>query len=260
MARAREVMAMDGAPLADIEAETQRVLSAASGHGVTVRVLGGLAIAMLAAKPVPEPLRRAYADIDIMIGRSDSKPVTTLLEGLGYEPNRRFNSLHGSTRLLFYDTANSRQLDVFVGAFKMCHELNLDHRLEVVSGTLAPADLLLTKLQIVQVNAKDLSDAATLLYECEIGDTDTRATINRRRLTEVLSKDWGWYTTVTDNLSATSGLAREKLSSGDAAVVVSRIEAITDAAEQAPKSMSWKLRARVGRRVQWYELPEEVAR
>ena len=34
---------------------------------------------------------------------------------------------------------------------------------------------------------------------------------------------------------------------------------LLDAAASAPKSMKWKLRANVGDRVRWYELPEEVA-
>jgi hypothetical protein len=253
-------MAMPDAPLADIEAEARRILDAAGSRGDVVRILGGIAIAMLACRPIPEPLRRSYADIDLMVPRGAGGKATALLEELGYEANRRFNSLHGATRLLFYDTANTRQLDIFVGAFKMCHELSLDKRLDVVPRTLAPADLLLTKLQIVQVNAKDLSDAASLLYECEVGETDAAETINLRRLTGVLSGDWGWYTTVTDNLSKTAELARERLTPEDAGVVVGNIETITAAAENAPKSMSWKIRSRVGRRVQWYELPEEVDR
>lgn len=255
-----EDSAVSAAPLEDIEREARRVLAASAAEGITVRVLGGLAIAMLATGPIPEPLRRDYGDIDIAVSRADARRLTSVLERLGYEANLRFNNLHGSRRLLFYDRKNGRQLDVFVGAFKMCHELALDRRLAAVPETLAPADLLLTKLQIVEVNPKDLADAATLLYECEIGESDTPRTINIARLVDVMSKDWGWYTTVSDNLAAVADLARDRLSPQDAQTVVRRIDAINTGVERAPKSVSWKLRARVGRRVQWYELPEEVAR
>lgn len=259
-ANSGEDIAGPGSALEDIEQEARRVLATAAAEGITVRVLGGLAIAMLAGKPIPEPLRRTYADIDIAVPRADSRRVAAMLERLGYEANQRFNNLHGSRRLLFYDRKNNRQLDVFVGAFKMCHELALDRRLDAVPDTLASADLLLTKLQIVEVNPKDLADAATLLYECEIGESDTAGTINTNRLVDVMSKDWGWYTTVSDNLVAVADLTRQRLAAQEAETVIGRIETINAAVERAPKSVSWKLRARVGRRVQWYELPEEVAR
>jgi len=38
------------------------------------------------------------------------------------------------------------------------------------------------------------------------------------------------------------------------------IEAIGHALETAPKTMGWRMRAKVGRRVRWYEVPEEVVR
>ena len=35
-------------------------------------------------------------------------------------------------------------------------------------------------------------------------------------------------------------------------------EAMRQAMEAAPKSVRWKMRARVGEKVTWYELPEET--
>ena len=61
--------------------------------------------------------------------------------------------------MLFYDTANGRQLDVFVGTFHMCHELDLGKRLAEHPSALDAADLLLTKLQIAEINRKDIVDA-----------------------------------------------------------------------------------------------------
>ena len=37
-----------------------------------------------------------------------------------------------------------------------------------------------------------------------------------------------------------------------------RVDAVLERIEQAPKSRGWKLRARVGERKRWYELPEDV--
>ena len=170
--------APSAAPLADATAEARRLLEAASREQVTIRLLGGVAIALLAYRPIPEPLRRTYGDIDLVTKREDAPHLRVLLEKQGYTANRRFNSLHGAHRLLYYDETNGRQLDVFVGAFKMCHELDLNGRLQLAPETLTPADLLLTKLQIVEINRKDMLDAITLLHECSVTERMQPGTID----------------------------------------------------------------------------------
>src|SRR5262249_8749084 len=183
--------------------------------------------------------------------------LRAMLEGCGYAANRRFNRLHGAQRLLYYDEINTRQLDVFIGTFKMCHELDLSARLELAPETLTPSDLLLTKLQIVEINRKDLLDAITLLCVCPVTAEARPGAIDLERLSAVTSRDWGWYTTLIDNLARIPPAAAETL--GDAAVrITERVATLRAALEQAPKSLGWKLRAGVGRRVPWYELPEEV--
>ncbi len=247
-------------PLAGVESEAIHVVEAARAEGFPVRIMGGVAIGILAGTALPEALRRSYADIDVVVRRDDGGRARSTLTALGYEADRGFNSLHGSTRLLFYDRANGRRLDVFVGVFKMCHELDLGARLELVPHTLTPADLLLTKLQIVELNPKDLLDVMTLLHVCALGDRAKVDTIDLQRLELVTGADWGWHTTVADNLERVSSAAAGLLSDDDAAIVRSRAQDIRQAIERAPKSLGWKVRARVGRRLQWYELPEEVAR
>ena len=92
-----------------------------------------------------------------------------------------------------------------------------------------------------------------------VGDDARPDAIDLSRLAVVTGGDWGWYTTVSDNLARVAPAAAQLLIADDAAVVASRVEAIRQAIERAPKSFAWKLRARVGRRLQWYELPDEVA-
>ena len=152
-------------PLADITAEARQVLAGCTARDVSARLIGGLAVAMHQHTPAPVELQRSYADIDIVIGRKDGRGAKTALAELGYVPNERFNALRGDRRLLFYDIVNGRQLDVFVGTFAMCHALDLSGRLALLPDTLGVADLVLTKLQIVQINTKDLVDAAQLLRD-----------------------------------------------------------------------------------------------
>jgi hypothetical protein len=248
-------------PLADIAAEAGQVLAGCAAHEVSARLIGGLAVAQHQHLDTPPELRRAYGDIDIVIGRKEGKGAKAALAGLGYLPNERFNALRGDRRLLFYDTANGRQIDVFVGTFAMCHTLDLSGRLGLLPGTLSIADLVLTKLQIVEINTKDLVDAAQLLRNHELGRGEEagRDELSLDRLCEVTSADWGWYTTLSDNLAKLAGFARDALAEPDQAAVTERAQAIQQAIDEPGKSLRWKARARIGRRTPWYELPEEVA-
>ena len=72
----------------------------------------------------------------------------------------------------------------------------------------------------------------------------------------MLSSDWGFYTTATDNLDKISGLVSEIAPELGPDVAAAAAE-IRDEVDRAPKSRSFKLRARVGRRKRWYDIPDE---
>jgi len=246
-------------PLADVLGEARRLSAALDRAAIRARLLGGCGIALCAHRPIPSSLSRAYGDIDFVVRRADQASFRELIESNGYEPDVRFNNRNGHHRLLHFDKANGRQLDTFVGEFRMCHALDLDDQLPLDGLSLAPADLLLTKLQVLEINDKDLRDTVLLLLDHPVAASDPDA-IDRERLATILGKDWGWFTTVTDNLEHLAGLVRalNPFDDGLRAVAVSRIDEVRSVAEQAPKSLKWRGRAKIGRRVAWYDLPEEV--
>ena len=246
-------------PAADVEKEASRVISGARQGNVLVRLLGGAAVGMHRHVPLPAALQRTYGDIDVVVKRGHDRALRRVLVELGYTPNTAFNNNHGDRRLLFYDEQHSRQLDVFIGAFRMCHELDLDDRLGLDPNTLAPADLLLTKLQVVKINQKDIVDALALMlgHQLKSGAGDV---IDLDRLIRVTSRDWGWYTTFTDNLAELAPAAAKILPRELSNQVSDRVATIQKALAAASKSLQWKARSSVGRRVSWYELPEEVGR
>lgn len=244
----------------NIEAEAVRIVEAGAAQGVTLRLLGGLAIRLRCPSAAQPPFQRVYPDIDLASAAPSSRPIEALLTGLGYVPDREFNILNGATRLLFFDPQHQRQIDVFVGQFEMCHRLPLAGRLESESLTLPLADLLLSKLQIVQMNDKDLRDICVLLLDHSVGDADGD-TINQRRVVELCAKDWGWWKTVMLSLDkAADFCASLGLAQAAADVVLQRINVLRTALESAPKTLGWKARAAVGERFRWYNLPEEVQR
>lgn len=242
-------------PLADVLAEARRLVAAAESSGVELRLLGGTAIHLRAGEAVPHELRRAPKDIDVAVPAGAGGRLAALLTAGGYQPDEGFNVLEGARRMLFYDTANARQLDVFVSEFTMCHRVPIDERLLLEPVTIPLAELLLTKLQIVQLNAKDELDVFAMLQAHEVADGDGR-TINAARIGQLCGRDWGLYRTVTLNLErlcgriTLSGDVRDRIATG--------LTRLADAIDGAPKSSRWRLRARVGDRVRWYEEPDEV--
>jgi hypothetical protein len=245
--------------LADVVEEATRIADAARAANVPLRVLGGVAIALHAPDGLPEPLRRTYGDIDLVTRPKRGRDVIALLTSLGYEPNERFNSMNGHSRLVFYDTLHGRQIDVFVGEFRMCHGVPLVERLELDARTVPLAELLATKLQIVRMNAKDLGDVYAILVEHEVGEHDDE-TVNAAWLARLLAGDWGFWRTVRGSIE----LARERLGEvaltpEQRAVVDARLARLWERVEAEPKSLRWRSRARVGERVRWYDEPEEIA-
>lgn len=234
---------------------SHRLIGAAREEGAPLRAMGGIGIHMR-APDAPPALRRSYEDIDLAASRRDRRRIEDAFAAVGLQPDIHFNSVQGSRRQIWWTPDESTHVDVFLGDFEMCHRLSLESRLGGDHPALPAADLVLTKLQVVELNLKDVTDVAALLRSHRLSDGDGDGEINRDRLVEVLGADWGFYTTVTDNLDALPGILAERvpeLVDG----VRSTSESIREALEQAPKTRGFRLRGRVGRRRRWYQVPEE---
>jgi hypothetical protein len=244
-------------PDADIVVEAHRLLTAANDAGVPVRLLGGLAVRLHIGSDVPV-LTREYKDIDLATPKGRAKDVIRLMEASGYESNFRFNAMNGNRRLLFYDTANGRQVDVFVGSFAMCHEIPITERIEVALHGIPLAELFLTKMQIVQLNDKDLTDVLSMLYHHDVAEDDD-GHINAARVAELCASDWGlWRTTAMNVERVGEAIASSSLDAEGQALVRDGLARLWQRVEDEPKSGRWKLRNRIGDKKRWYEEPEEV--
>lgn len=246
------------APLTGIVDEARRLTDAAAGQQLPIRLLGGLAIKLRVEPNLHPSLTREYKDIDFVSAKDQGKPTATFFEAMGYEPDRQFNAFSGGTRLLFHDPANQRQLDVFVGAFRMCHEIPIGDRLTVDPVTLPLAELLLTKLQVVSLNEKDLRDTVAILHHHPVADHDGN-TINAQRVADLCAEDWGlWRTTKMNAQRVHEGLALYDLTDRERTAVAQRLDELWKRIEDAPKTRGWRLRDRIGDRKRWYEEPDEV--
>jgi hypothetical protein len=259
--------------LDDPLAESLRLVEVADARGLTLRLMGGMAV-RAHAPSWPARTRRTEVDLDFATTSKDRAAVYKLLEAEGYTPDRQQNALFGQKQAYFVDVPRKRPVDVLVDNLEMCHRIEFGKRLAKSRPTLPLAELLLSKLQVVKINKKDVLDALILLAEHPLGQDDGdpdsdhgTGSINVPRITEITSNDWGWWRTVTGNLDKldqylATDAQPEDLDLGTGRPVhfdpSAQIAALRAAIDAASKSTRWKLRARVGDRVAWYAEPEEM--
>jgi hypothetical protein len=239
----------------DLLARARSLIEAGADEGVPMRLLGGLAVYALSPSARRPPLARPYHDFDLAIPAKRGPAASRVLEEAGLVPDRHFNALHGARRMVF-TAPEGHGVDLLIGTFEMCHALAIEDGFGANATTIAPADLLLTKLQIVAIEPKDLADAAALMLDVAPGSGS--GSVDVERFVRPLADDWGFFHTVELNLPKLRAFGESTLAPEQASAVVDRIEALAGAMQAAPKSVRWRLRSRVGERVVWYETPEEV--
>ena len=235
-----------------LEAATQ-IIDTAEAKGVRLRLLGGLAFKKLCASSRDPRYFRENKDIDLMGRREDSRVIMKVLEDLGYKPRELFNKLNMGQRLIYYDMTNRRRVDLFLDEFVMCHKFNFKESILAGTYTLPITQLLMTKLQVVEKTDKEYKDMVVAFRDFDV--TSGPDGIRGDEIAELCSKDWGIYTTFRKTLEAVIAKAPE-LAGEDADLVRSRVQKLMAMMEAAPKSFGWRMRARVGERTKWYDLPD----
>jgi hypothetical protein len=245
--------------LSDIREEARRLAEAALSLGMSARLIGGLAIWLRCPSVRDGPFARSYDDMDFAISAAAATKFKALLMTQGYLPDQFFNGLHGATRLYYGEPAGRWSIDVVIDELVMSHKLDLRGRLDGPAPTITLADLLLTKLQVWEINRKDLGDTLCLLADHGLAEDDGDVDgISLPRVRSVLGKDWGFCHTVQRNARKVAELWSPEPLSGARHDVAAQTASLQQAIEDAPKSRAWRLRSRVGERVRWYETPEEV--
>jgi hypothetical protein len=247
-------------PVTDPLPEAVSLARSAADAGIPLKLLGGLGIRVLC--PDFPPRLRAGQDIDFACLSKGRAKVAAYLQENGCEPDRRFNNLNGD-RQMYFTAPSGRPIDVMVDRLAMCHTLDFRPAFGRLPLTLDAVDLLLSKLQIVELNEKDAWDIVHLLSGVPVGDSgaDAGPYIDTDRFGKVLAGDWGWWRTVTGNLGKLPALVTgrpELVPPRRRFDPVAQSRTLLELAESVPKSVKWRLRANIGDRVRWYELPEEV--
>jgi len=245
-------------PDSDPLPEALTLIEAGRSAGVPLRLVGGLAVRVLC--PDFPPRARKGQDVDLASVSRLRPKLRDLLVERGYEPDKRYNALYGHKQL-YFRSAQGRTVDVLVDRVEMCHDLPFAARIERMPLTLDVTDLLLSKLQIVELNQKDAQDVVYLLSAFPVRDGDEPGTIGLARVREFIADDWGWWRTLTKNLAR----IQELVQAPGAALIpanaphdaIAQVKVIAAMAQSTPKSLRWKMRAKVGDRKRWYRVPQE---
>jgi hypothetical protein len=246
--------------------EAERLVEQAERKGVLLRVMGAVAVRMHCQKyaNLHSRLRRLgaseFTDIDFMTVSESAEKLATLLGKEGYvrQPQGVGMAVQGFGRQTY--RSSKFGIDVFVDRLVMCHTINLRRRLKLDRPTIPLADLLLEKIQIVEINLKDIKDVIVLFREHGVGDSGYD-TIDSDYIAKLLSKDWGFYYTsvrnlkkIRDNFVSTFST----LSAADKADVEAKIDRLIATIANETKSFQWKARAKLGTKIRWYRDTSEI--
>ncbi len=237
-----------------------KIVEEAGKRGARLRLLGSVAFFIHCPTygHFQEKAGRHFTDLDFAAYFSDSQAICQTLEAMNFYEDREVATTIARSRLIYRLENSGLYVDVFFDKLDFCHPIHWKGLLELDSPTLPLAELLLEKMQIVQINEKDIIDTIMLLREHPLGDHDREA-INVLRILNILANDWGFWRTVTMNLSKVIDISKQYtwLDDADHQVVTKRVEKLLKMIDDQPKSIRWKLRDKIGDRVRWYnEIPE----
>jgi hypothetical protein len=241
------------------------IVQAGERVGLAIRAIGGIAVwdrLSSSVRAMLERVRSAPRDVDLLAaGHSEKKIKTIFAEEPSYAPDERLNAWHGHHRQRYFKLDDhgevAFEIDVFIGKPPLCHDIDFSDRLDTDGFAMAPTDLLLQKLQVHDADQKDLLDAACLLADYSPQDGQTERAIEVERITALTSHDWGFWYTATSNLEKALTVT-ELLDDPVRGSAAPNIRLLATRIGDAPKSRRWKMRARVGTRIQWYEDVEEL--
>ncbi|MHA1238756.1 MAG: hypothetical protein ACTSSJ_05925 [Candidatus Odinarchaeia archaeon] len=239
--------------------EATKIIDAARQRGLTLRLIGGLAVREHCQ--IVSFCERDYSDIDTVALGKEVKKITELFKDMGYKENVNVRVESGGRRLQFYKDTPDNHIDIFIDTFEMEHDIELKNRLKIEKYTISLSDVLLTKLQIHKLNKKDVKDIITVIKDNKIGEEDKPGVVNVKYIAKLCAKNWGLYKDVTINIDKVASLINQcKLSEEEMQETLKKLKMIKDAIENEPKTLKWKLRAKIGEKKSWRDSVEDETR
>ena len=171
------------APWERLQAEAVTIVSAAGDAGVTLRVVGSAGIRLHCPGPgrVMDRLDRPAKDIDFIVPQQHRKGMRRFLEARGYVIDRDLLIAMEGRRYSFTHPGHGTEVDVFVERLEFCHTIEVAGRLDAHPVTIGLEELLLQKLQIIEMTTTDVIDVGALLATHDVSERRRRPGGDRRR-------------------------------------------------------------------------------
>jgi len=257
------------------------IVEKAQNKGIILRILGALAVYIKSehcsrCRELQKSLGRleggaTFTDLDLMAYRKQSKDIKKFFEkDLGFIPDRYVNTMFGGRRLIYYHPDNYYHIDIFFNKLEFSHDIYFGEkpgkgRLELDYPTITPTDIVLEKLQIHDINRKDIIDLIVLFLGHELSDSEGKALINAKYIAQVLADDWGFWYDATNNLKLVKEFANKfmnegKLTAEEGKLIIAKVDKLLEYIDREPKTKKWLKRAKVGTKKPWYRVVEEVER
>ncbi|MGQ9459828.1 MAG: hypothetical protein ACUVRA_01165 [Candidatus Bathyarchaeaceae archaeon] len=256
-----------------------KIVEEGERHKATLRLLGALAIKIHSHEysDLHGRLKRlgnektAFTDIDLMAYSKERAKVRKLMEDmLGFKHSRHFMLMHGKERLLYHHPEDLYHVDIFFDELQFSHNIYFGSnpekgRLKLDFPTIPLADLILEKLQIHEINEKDIKDIVVLLRAHEIGQEDQKEIINAKYIAEILADDWGFWYDAKMNLNKVKAFAEDYcvkgiLTSEDLTDIHNKLDRIIAFIDAEPKTKKWKKREKKGTSKEWWRPVETIER
>jgi len=258
----------------EMMSEARRIIDAGNENDVILRLTGGLAVRHYAIDL--EFAERDYSDIDLVGLRRQAGDMHEVFAGLGYRENLHVAMATGNSQRQYFRPQRSLEshvhmtkrarpiplvsavppsdhVDVFLDAMRMDHEIDFRDRLQINTYAIDPADLFLSKLQMVNLNEKDAHDVITLCKDVYVDFHPHPGVLDLEHIAETCAGDWGLYIDVMSNIDTVmEHVGDYDLSPRQASRVERTLELAQDMMTEHSKSLRWRLRSRIGKRLKWY--------
>jgi hypothetical protein len=231
------------------------IVTAAGQNRVVLRVMGEGAL-RLRCPSFADQAPRPEEEDTIELGARSGQPVESVLKGLGYVGDTRFNTLFGRDRMRFAHPQTRLYVEIYYDHVSSYHRLDIANQLHLDNRTLPLADLLLSQLQNAEAGEAGFWRLAAVLIDHDLGGPSQAEAIDTTRITALCSDDWGWFKTVTMNLEKCLEWSPRHLPPSRLPAFQQRAARLHEIIEDVPKSLRWQTRARIGERQRWYEVPE----
>ena len=257
--------------------DATRIVSEANKQEIFLRLLGAMGVRVNASKHEDLFLKlnrlnslQKFTDLDFAAYSAQRNQIRKLFKEFGFAINENALLMHGNSRLIFNHPVKGYSVDVFFDRLHYSHDVLFGQkpqsgRLHLSPFTLSAADLVLEKLQIHEINEKDIKDLIVIFAANSVEKTDGENMINGGYIAQILADDWEFWFEATTNLGKVRQFldkyCSEGLIDGNEQVIVStRLDELKRLIDGQPKTHKWEKRNKNGPGKKWWRDVEERSR